>query len=222
MLPLRKTTYFFSAAFFASSITSFALVISSSLAPPCCAPSTWSSSFWRASVMRWRRGGKTAFVSSIAARCDALAWYSKCSRIMKWCWTLIPPFPHTTHDISKSNGGFNLPPASAGTLHSRPHLLRLVPSPDALLVAASPCNMMLPLSQVAWQRMSRLRVDLVVPSCFRLVSRVVVDSGEIVEKLAGLKARVWRVSFGPILGPALLVRSLHRVTHLWRVYILFH
>jgi hypothetical protein len=48
--------------------------------------------------------------------------------------------------------------------------------------------MMLPLSRVAGQRMSRLRVDLVVPSCSPVVSRVVVDSGEIVEKLAGLKA----------------------------------
>jgi hypothetical protein len=60
-------THFYLAAAFASAITSLAFVISSSVAPFSCPTSSSSSSFWSASAIRFRREGKMALVSSMAA-----------------------------------------------------------------------------------------------------------------------------------------------------------
>jgi hypothetical protein len=66
-LTLQSATHFYLAAAFASAITSLAFVISSSVAPFSCPTSSSSSSFWSASAIRFRREGKMALVSSMAA-----------------------------------------------------------------------------------------------------------------------------------------------------------
>jgi hypothetical protein len=66
--PSLQHTHFSAIVALACAITPVAFATSSGLALSCPA-SNWSSSFCRASLMRWRRGGKTALVSAIAVRC---------------------------------------------------------------------------------------------------------------------------------------------------------